>query len=205
MTTNNMLLGPQATGGVSNGPSLVEQQQALQVEKDSTFNQANSGGLAAETSPRRRRIPLSVPRRRLEVAPIPGMVLYWFKESNISVALDAGYDFVDRTEVSLNQVNEANPSDSSGNTDLGSRVSIVAGTDERGLPERLVLMKIREDWWREDREVLDSTNAEVIQSIFGRGVIAGATQGDHSQSYVRTNLAQGSGKLFNRGLKKVTG
>lgn len=197
---NQAILGG---GGVSNAPSQEEQLQALNKEKAATFNPANSGGVAAE-SPKRRRIPLSVPRRKLEVTPIPGFVLYWFKESNISIAIDAGYDFVDNREVSLNQTTEVNSSDSSGNTDLGSRVSVLGDKiGERGVPERLVLMKIREEWWREDRELLDNQNAEILRSVFGDGAIVGAGQGDHSQSYVKTNLAQGSGRLLNRGLKKV--
>lgn len=191
-------------GGISNAPSKAEQQQALQNEKAATFNEANQGGIAA-TPARRKRIPLSVPRRKLEVDPIPGFVLYWFKESNIGIAIDAGYDFVDNREVKLVQSTESNSSDQSGNTDLGSRVSVIGDKiGERGVPERLVLMKIPEEWWREDRELLDNQNAEIIKSIFGQGVIAGQSQGDHSQSYVKTNIAQGSGKLLNRGLKKVT-
>lgn len=183
--------------------TLEEQQKALEAQKAATFNPANKDGNNA-TPVVRRRIPLSVPRRKLEVDPIPGFVLYWFKESNVQQAIDGGYDFVERTEVRLNQSNEAGSSSDSGNTDLGSRVSVIGDKiGERGVPERLVLMKIREDWWREDRELLDSENARVIQSIFGGQIVAG-DRGDHSTSYVNTAIAQGSGKLLNRGLKKKT-
>lgn len=184
-------------------PTLEEQQAALEQQKAATFNPANQGGNNA-TPATRRRIPLSVPRRKLEVDPLPGFVLYWFKESNIPHAIDAGYDFVDRKEVILNQSNEAGSSAQSGNTDLGSRVSVIGDkVGERGVPERLVLMKIREEWWREDRELLDNQNAMVIQSIFG-GQIMAADRGDHSTSYVNVHMAHGSGKLLNRGLKKKT-
>ena len=184
--------------------SLQEQKDALDKAKLAAFNPANAGGSAAEPA-RRRRIPLSVPRRKLEATPIPGYVLYWFKESNIPIALDAGYEFVDRDEVRISQVNEANPAGSDGSTDLGSRVSVIGDkVGERGVPERLVLMKIREEFWREDRELLDSENAKALGAIFDEGLISGANRGDHSQSYVRTKLAQGSGRLFNRGLKKQT-
>ena len=104
--------------------SQSETEKALEQQKASAFNPANPGGVAAEPA-RRRRIPLSIPRRRLEVDPIPGFVLYWFKESNIPIAIEGGYDFVDQTEVRLVDVNQANPADSSGSTDLGSRVSII--------------------------------------------------------------------------------
>lgn len=198
---NKAILGG---GSISNAPSQAEQQAALQKEKDAAFNPANAGGAAAEP-PARRRIPLSVPRRKLECTPIPGYVLYWFKESNITIAQQAGYDFVDNREVTLNQGVESSSSDLSGNTDLGSRVSVLGGTTERGHPERLVLMKIREDWWREDRKLLDNENAAIIHTIFGGQIVAGDRGvGDHSQSYVKTSIAQGKGALFNRGLKKVT-
>lgn len=181
-----------------------EQLKALENEKAAAFNPANPGGVAAPVSPRRR-IPLSVPRRKLEATPIPGYVLYWFKESNIPIALDAGYEFVDRAEVKINQVNEANPAGSDGSTDLGSRVSVIGDKiGERGVPERAVLMKIREEFWREDRELLDNENARALGAIFEEGLIAGANRGDHSQSYVRTKIAQGSGRLLNRGLRKQT-
>ena len=188
---------------ISNTPSQDEQERALQLQKLAAFNPANQGGSAAEPA-RRRRIPLSVPRRKLEADPIPGFVLYWFKESNIPIALDGGYEFVERNEVRLNQVNEANPADTSGSTDLGNRVSVIGDAiGERGVPERLVLMKIREEFWREDRQALDHENAKIIQSIFG-GEIVAAERGDHSYSYVKTNIAHGSGALFNRGLRKRT-
>jgi hypothetical protein len=180
-----------------------ETEKSLEAQKSAAFNPANPGGVAAEP-PRRRRIPLSIPRRKLEVDPIPGFVLYWFKESNIPIALEAGYEFVEQGEVRLMSINQANPSDSSGSTDLGSRVSIVGDAiGQRGVPERLVLMKIREEFWREDRSILDNENAKVIQAIFG-GQIMAREQGDHSQSYVNTAIAHGSGRLLNRGLKKQT-
>lgn len=180
-----------------------ETEKSLEAQKSAAFNPANQGGVAAEP-PRRRRIPLSIPRRKLEVDPIPGFVLYWFKESNIPIAMEAGYEFVEHNEVRLMNVNQANPSDSSGSTDLGSRVSIVGDAiGQRGVPERLVLMKIREEFWREDRAILDNENARVIQAIFG-GHIMAREQGDHSQSYVNTSIAHGSGRLLNRGLKKQT-
>lgn len=183
--------------------NLAKQAAALDQQKTATFNPANADGVAAQ-QPTRRRIPLSVPRRKLEATPIPGYVLYWFKESNIEIAQQAGYDFVDNREVTLNQSIESSSSDNSGNTDLGSRVSVVGGVGERGAPERLVLMKIREDWWREDRKLLDNENAQIIQTIFGGEIFGRERGGDHSQSYVKTSLASGRGALFNRGLKKQT-
>jgi len=190
--------------GVTNAPDTAEQSAAHLQERNAAFNPASTSGVAAEPL-QRKRIPLSVPRRKLEARPIPGYVLYWFKESNIPIAIDAGYDFVDGREVQLNQSNEANHAEGSGNTDLGSRVSVIGDRiGERGTSERLVLMKIREEFWLEDRKLLDDANAAVLSAIF-KGVVIGTERGgDHSQSYVSTAIAQGSGRLLNRGLKKQT-
>lgn len=188
----------------SSGPTPDQQAAALDREKAATFNPSSADGVAG-IAPARQRIPLSVPRRKLQVQPIPGFVLYWFKESNTFDAINAGYDFVDSQEVRLNQTNEANSADTSGNTDLGSRVSVIGDRmGEHGRPERLILMKIREDWWREDRKLLDNENAAVIEAIFGGQILGAQSGADHSQSYVRNSVASGSGKLFNRGLKKIT-
>lgn len=172
------------------------------------LNPANTEGQASSVQPQRRRIPLSVPRRKLEVDPIPGFVLYWFLEANTYAAIDAGYDFVGKDEVRLNQHGLASSSDGSGNTDLGSRVSVIGNPrGEDGRPERLVLMKIREDWWLEDRKILDDRNAQVIESIFFRNqpvTVPGGNPSDRNLTYNSTNLINGSGKLLNRGLKKVT-
>src|ERR1700754_1659714 len=163
-------------------------------------NPTNSPSAAAPTAASppatRKRIPLSIPRRKLEVDPIPGYVLYWFLESNVNAALDAGYEFVGRDEVRLNQQNPANSADDSGNTDLGSQVSVLGNkTNEYGKPERLKLMKIREEFWREDRKLLDDRNASVIEAIFGPGhFVAGQDNMDaHEQgvTYVKTAQMQG--------------
>lgn len=168
-------------------------------------NPANPNAVATP-QPERRRIPLSVPRRKLEVDPIKGYVLYWFLEKNTMAALDAGYEFVDRDEVRLNQTGQASSTDSSGNTDLGSRVSVIGNPPDPSsgimTPERLVLMKIREDWWLEDRKILDDRNAHVIDTIFFRNQHISGPNDDRSQVYSKTSVINGQGKLFNRGLKK---
>lgn len=172
-------------------------------------NPANEGAAAAAPQPTRRRVPLSTPRRKLEVAPLPGYVLYWFLEPDIQVAIDAGYDFVGREEVRLNQQNPANSADESGNTDLGSRVTVLGNrADERGRPQQLVLMKIREDWWKEDRYDLDSANSAVVESIFGsehRIVGSDRMQGDDkATAYVKQADMSGRrrGPILNVGLPK---
>lgn len=175
-------------------------------------NPSNSTPVTAPTAASppatRKRIPMSIPRRKLEVDPIPGYVLYWFKDSNVAIAQEAGYEFVETTEVRLSQQNPANSADSTGNTDLGSKVTVIGNKmGEFGRPDHLVLMKIREEFWREDRQHLDNHNASIIEAIFGPEHYVHAPQGqndsDKSLTYVSTAKMQSSGRLFNRGVKSA--
>lgn len=156
---------------------------------------------ANPSTPRaRRRVPMSVPVPRMKVDDIPGFHLHWFKESNVPRAMDAGYEFVDKEEVHIRQLGLGNPSDLSGNTDLGSRVSIVGSAEgpNRG-PERAYLMKIREEWYKEDRKLLDERNASIMEAIFGDEKIVGP-EGSISD---RDRLQYVSTALLNRPVRKA--
>jgi hypothetical protein len=115
---------------------------------------------------RRARVPMSVAMRKLEVPEIPGYHTHWIKESNIPRALAAYYEFVEDSEVPLNQRNPGIDTAKSGNTDLGARVSIAAGIGADSKPERLYLMKLAEAYWLEDRQKIDSRNAQMMGQIF---------------------------------------
>jgi hypothetical protein len=152
-------------------------------------------------SGRRRRIPMSTATRKMEVAAIDGYYLYWFKESNLEAAFQAGYEFVDRGEAHLVQTGLAADKSISGNTDLGTRVSIVGSltTGPNGGPERAYLMKLRQEWRDEDREKIDQNNAMRIGAIFKDEKIYGAEGSQRekgSLEYVKT-------ALFNRPTRKV--
>lgn len=66
----------------------------------------------------------------------PGWTRRWVNEQNVPGRLEEGYRFVERGEVSM--------SDSMryGNQDIGDRVSIHAGTDDKGHPFSAYLMEI---------------------------------------------------------------
>jgi hypothetical protein len=152
------------------------------------------------------RIPMSVPLRKLEVPEIPGYHTHWIKESNIPRALQAYYTFVGQDEVPVNQRNPGTDTTVSGNTDLGSQVSIMAGTDGSGKPERLVLMKLEEQYWQEDRAKIDRRNASVMESVFrGEKIIGDESQagGNLDRRYVDTQRTHVSPALFNRRRAKV--
>jgi hypothetical protein len=110
-----------------------------------------------------RRIPMNTARRKLEVRPIPGFQLYWHRQTDIEAALDAGYVFVDKAEVSVNSHSIGSASGLGGNTDLGSNVSIVGS---KGTGERLILMKLKQEWADEDKRMIFQEHAQRMRAIF---------------------------------------
>lgn len=163
------------------------------VRKDAVTNPANLGGPAAKPVAERRRVPMSVPMMRLQIPEdsCPGFHLHWFKgtPNRIQRALDAGYEFVRRDEVFVNNKDLAGSVMESGNTDLGDRVSIVDGDGpgEDGQASRLYLMKIRQEWYDEDQAVLAKRNQSVVDAILAgttRGEKSSETADDMTQRYV---------------------
>ena len=149
-------------------------------------------GTKARPDGQRKRIPMSVPVQRLEAAEIPGYHLHWFKGdlSRIQRALEGGYEYVAPREMHVNSVGLGNDSVASGNTDMGSRVSIVSGTEigTDGQPVRLVLMKIKQEWYEEDQKIVDDRNELVAASL--RGGLFGSERdapGDSATRYVDKN------------------
>jgi len=108
-------------------------------------------GSARDARPaERKRIPMSVPVQRLEAPEIPGHHLHWFvgSQERLQRAIDGGYEFVDERELKINNVSLGGDSTASGNTDMGSRVSVISGQElgKDGQPTRLILMKIKQEW-----------------------------------------------------------
>ena len=128
------------------------------------------------------RIPMSVPQRKLEVPfEIPGYHLYWMRGTpeRIQQAIRGGYEFVDQNEVQLNNNDLGGDAAAGGNTDMGSRVSYVAGqgdVDVTGQPVRLYLMKIRNEWYEEDRKIIAQRNDRTTEQIRSGLVGAGSSQ-----------------------------
>src|SRR5574340_311333 len=89
--------------------------------------------------------PMSVGQRRLEVPRIDGYHLHWFRGTpgNIARAQQAGYEFVQKDEVSLNDFDLAGDGEDDKGSDLGSRVSVISGDDvsHNGQPGRIYFMK----------------------------------------------------------------
>lgn len=135
-------------------------------------NPANEYGTTTE----RNRIPMSVPKQSLEVNEIPGYVMYWFADrpGRIQRAQAAGYEFVDPSEVTINNGGFANDVLQSGNSDLGAKISVVGGRGDNGQAERLYLMKIKREWWEKDQEAVEVRNEAVAAAIRGGAITGGA-------------------------------
>lgn len=142
-----------------------------------------------KTTAERKRIPMSIPQRKLEVPELPGYHLHWFLEGRVPRALQGGYEFVDIQEIGgLNQHGVANDSTLSGNSSLGSRVTVVSGEGQSGsAPDTLVMMKIKEEWYLEDQKILEARNNQIIEAIRQRQFIPkdGESAADQDKRYVK--------------------
>jgi hypothetical protein len=158
----------------------------------------NPANPTAPAKAERKRIPMSIPQRKLEVPELPGYRLYWFLDINVPRALQGGYEHVKDDEIQLNQFSPATDRAISGNADLGTNIRIYGGVDGRGQAEYLNLMKIKEEWFREDQKVLEQRNAQIMSAIFQNEEILGSerdSREDKSLRYVKT-------ALFNRPTRK---
>lgn len=164
-----------------------------------TVKPSNPANSEAKPKSERIRIPMSVPVRALETPEIPGYHTHWFKETNIPRAKQAWYEFVAWDEVPVNQRNVGTDKSITGNTDLGSYISIA----DRGSPERLYLMKLKEELWLDDRKKIDERNAAILGGIFRGEVIVdsgpeGETKGSKDHRYVDPDRTYERRALFAR-------
>jgi hypothetical protein len=161
-----------------------------------TANPADKSNIPSFTE--RKRIPMSVPRTKLAVQEIPGYHLHWMlgTPDRLAQAQQAGYTFVEKDEVALNNHSLGSKLTTDGNTDMGSRVSHVAGSEvsSDGQAVRLYLMKIPEEWWQEDQKALegpDSRLENVRKSLLG-GLIGseGRSAADQALTYMDKKRTQ---------------
>jgi hypothetical protein len=166
------------------------------------FLQMVGNNPANETEKRsaRSRVSMATQRQRLQVPDIPGFRLYWFKDENVPAALDAYYQFVKRGELSMNPIGIGSSVDQDGNTDLGTNVTIVAGSNALGTPVRLHLMKLALEYYREDQQMVEQRNMSIMEAIFGDE----AKTFDRSGQLREMNDLEYRGKaLFNRPKRKA--
>lgn len=109
----------------------------------------------------RSRTPFGVGKLRLGVSRIPGYHLHWIADypGRLEDAQENGYEFVTLSEVRLTK-RAGSDTDSA-----GDRVSRISGSHESGKPLTLHLMKIREEWYKENQEFYQSRTRAIEQQI----------------------------------------
>lgn len=145
-------------------------------------------------------MPMSAGVRKLEAPHKEGFHRRWFRgdPSRIARAQRAGYRFVDPSEAGLNNFDVGGDADASGNTDLGTRVSVIAGDDlgEGGQPARMYLMECPDELFDYSRGILADTNEGVAEALRGGKIgegYDGETRQDSQNRYVKGKVPD----LFN--------
>lgn len=131
-------------------------------------NVSNPANVPTKEKAERQRIPMSLPVQKLATPELPGYHLHWMRgdAARIAQAQAAGYEYVEQDEVNMNRIGLGDGDNSSGHTDLGSRVSIIGGS-EGGAVMRLYLMKLRQEWWDSDQEVQAKNSDRIAEQIRG--------------------------------------
>ena len=144
-----------------------------------------AGGANPANAPEKRaqkvdRVPMDVARQKLAVPPKEGWYRYWHLGKNVSAALRAGYRFVDSDEVDVEEFGLANDRSRSGSTDLGTRVSVSAGSSGDVNEERLYLMELPMEDHLADMEAKTARNEDIAVQLRNGNAPAmnGASGGD---------------------------
>lgn len=144
------------------------------------------------------RIPMNLPSTKLSVPEIPGYYLYWFLGQNVARAIKAGYEFVDQAEVDMVNTGLADDASKQGNSDLGTRVSAIAGGLIEGTlePQRLYLMKLRQEWRDKDVMELEQVNERIASAIRGGKPMPGASAPGETPVDVQKRYLKSGQDLF---------
>jgi hypothetical protein len=168
--------------------SFGKRAQALIASEESkaeAINPANSAEQKLDAAKRARsRIPMSVPRAKLHTPEIPGFHVHWLNDypGRIIQAMDAGYSFVESDQAVITSNDLAGSPIGSG-SDLGSRISVVVGKNEDGSPLRAYLMKIPNEYHKEDQQASQDRVDQVHEAMRqGKQQV----DGDNSHRYVKS-------------------
>ena len=139
--------------------------------------------------------PMSGGQLRLQVPEREGYHRHWIRGTaeRIQRAQQAGYTFVDRNDVNINNFDIAGDQEDSGNTDLGTRVSVASGDmdDRTGQPINLFLMECPIEFYEASRAAdeakVDQIAAALSGQNFGHGD-SGETLEDKSNRYIKGKL-----------------
>lgn len=137
-------------------------------------------------------IPMSAPTQRLQVPDKEGFTRHWFRgdAGRIQRAMQAGYQFVHPDDVKVNNFDLGGDAKTSGNTDLGTRVSISSGDEG----ERLYLMEVPNELYEYSMKILHDRN-EGVAAALRSGLIGADGEGgaDRASRYSKTGVPD----LFN--------
>jgi hypothetical protein len=144
--------------------------------------------------------PMSAGTPRLDVPEREGYQRRWFRGDvgRVQRAMQAGWTFVDTSDVKLNNFDLGGDAKASGNTDLGTRVSVISGdeADSTGQPSRMYLMECPDELYEYGRSFLEDRNESVAEALRGGKIGAGndgETRKDQSNRYVKGEVPD----LFN--------
>jgi len=136
--------------------------------------------------------PMTSATLRLQVPKKDGWHRHWFRGNpeRIARAQKAGYRFVKNDEVSVNNFDLGGDAKASGNTDLGSNVSVISGDDldTTGQPGRLYLMECPQHLYEISAKILADRNDDVASALRGGKVGAGEmgeTTSDVQKRYMK--------------------
>jgi hypothetical protein len=126
-------------------------------------SQSDSRGRGTANT-RKERVPFGVPASRLTVAnQDPNFVYRWINDDGrgrLDRAISGGYEFVESEAAQKIGAGSAD-----GNSDVGSRVSRIVGTQEGGAGMRGYLMRIRREWYVEDQKAKQAQVDEIDKAI----------------------------------------
>lgn len=143
--------------------------------------------------------PMTSGMLKLEVPERPGFNRHWFRGNpgRLAQARRAGYRYVENDGTFLNNIDIAGDAATDGNSDLGTRVSLVSGEglEEDGQPSRLYLMECPDHLFALAQKVITERNESVADSL--RTGLVGSdrdvTQSDRKSRYTKGGIPD----LFN--------
>ncbi len=117
-------------------------------------------------------IPMSAAVLKLNVKKKPGFHRHWFRGDvgRLMRAEQAGYRFVAKEDVYLTNTDLGGDAKTSGDTDLGSRVSVISGDEvdpATGQPGRLYLMECPDHLYERSVKYLEEQSKGIVQTIAG--------------------------------------